>query len=75
MNRNLSGEIMTLILSSSKQLYNENLEYKSPPMPSQKKIYKKGTNARKVISEVYAFFVLQCIAFGQKSKHKMDVTA
>jgi len=35
----------------------------------------QGTNARKVISEVYTFFVLQCIVFGRKSKHKTDVTA
>ena len=34
-----------------------------------------GNNARKVISEVYAFFVLQCTVFGRKSKHKTDVTA
>ena len=33
-----------------------------------------GTNARKVISEVYTFFVLQCTVFGRKSKHKTDVT-
>jgi len=35
----------------------------------------QGTNARKVISEVFAFFVLQCTVFGRKSKHKTDVTA
>ena len=35
----------------------------------------QGCNARKVISEVYAFFVLQCTVFGRKSKHKTDVTA
>ena len=35
----------------------------------------KGTNTIKVISEVYAFFVLQCTVFGLKSKHKTDVTA
>ena len=35
----------------------------------------QGTNARKVISEVYAFFVLQCTVFWRKSKHKTDVTA
>ena len=35
----------------------------------------QGTNGRKVISEVYAFFVLQCTVFGRKSKHKTDVTA
>ena len=35
----------------------------------------QGTNARKVISEVYEFFVLQCTVFGWKSKHKTDVTA
>ena len=34
----------------------------------------QGCNARKVISEVYAFFVLQCTVFGRKSKHKTDVT-
>ena len=36
----------------------------------------QGTNARKVISEVYTFFVLQmqCTVFGRKSKHKTDVT-
>ena len=34
----------------------------------------QGTNARKVISEVYAFSVLQCTVFGRKSKHKTDVT-
>ena len=33
----------------------------------------QGTNARKVISQVYAFFVLQCTVFGRKSKHKTDV--
>ena len=31
-------------------------------------------NARKVISEVYAFFVM-CSVFGRKSKHKTDVEA
>ena len=35
----------------------------------------QGFNARKVISEVYASFVLQCTVFGRKSKHKTDVTA
>ena len=35
----------------------------------------QGTNARKVILEVYTFFVLQCTVFGRKSKHKTDVTA
>ena len=35
----------------------------------------QGTNARKVISDVYAFFVLQCTVFGRKSKHKTNVTA
>ena len=35
----------------------------------------QGTNARKVISYVYAFFVLQCAVFGRKSKHKTDSTA
>jgi len=35
----------------------------------------QGTNARKVISEVYAFFVLQCTVFGRKSKHKTEVEA
>ena len=35
----------------------------------------QGCNTRKVISEVYAFFVLQCTVFGRKSKHKTDVTA
>ena len=38
-------------------------------------IVEQGTNARKVISEVYAFFVLQCTVFGWKSKHKTDVEA
>ena len=37
--------------------------------------FDQGNNARKVISEVYAFFVLQCTVFGRKSKHKTDVTA
>ena len=35
----------------------------------------QGTNARKVISEVYAFVVLQFTVFGRKSNHKTDVTA
>ena len=35
----------------------------------------QGTKARKVISEVYVFFGLQCIVFGRKSKHNTDVTA
>jgi len=29
----------------------------------------QGTNARKVISELYTFFVLLCTVFGRKSKH------
>ena len=33
----------------------------------------QGTNSRKVISEVYAFFVLQCTVFGRKPK--TDATA
>ena len=37
--------------------------------------HNQGINARKVISEVYAFFVLLCTVFGRKSKHKTDVTA
>ena len=37
-------------------------------------MYIQGTNARKVISEVYAFFVLQCTVFVRKNKHKTDVT-
>ena len=35
----------------------------------------QGNNESKVISEVYAFFVLQCTVFGRISKHKTDVTA
>ena len=35
----------------------------------------QGTNAMKVISEVYVFFVLQCTVFGRKDKHKTDATA
>ena len=30
---------------------------------------------RKVISEVYVFFVLKCTVFGRKGKHKTDVKA
>ena len=37
--------------------------------------YIQGCNVRKVISELYASFVLQCTVFGRKSKHKTDVTA
>ena len=37
--------------------------------------FEQGTNARKVILEVYAFFVLQCTVFWRKSKHKTDVKA
>ena len=33
----------------------------------------QGINARKVISEVYAFFELRCTVLGRKSKHKTDV--
>ena len=36
---------------------------------------RQGTNARKVILEVYTFFVMHCTVFRRKSKHKMDVTA
>jgi len=32
----------------------------------------QGTNAKKVISEVYASLVLKCTVFGRKSKHKTD---
>ena len=35
----------------------------------------QGYNARKLISEVYTFFVLQCTVFGWKSKHKTEVAA
>ena len=35
----------------------------------------QGTNASKVISEVYSYFVLQCTLFERKSKHKTDSTA
>ena len=47
----------------------------SPPAPYhtagtlEKDELQQGTNARKVISEVYAFFVLQSTVFGRKSKH------
>ena len=34
-----------------------------------------GFNARKVISEVYTSFVLQCIVSGRWCKHKTDVEA
>ena len=34
---------------------------------------KPTVNARKVISEVYASFVLQCTVSGRKCKHKTDV--
>jgi len=37
--------------------------------------FKEGTNVRKAISEVCAFFVLQCTVFVRKGKHKTDVTA
>jgi len=38
--------------------------------------YSLGNNARKVISEVYEFFVIViCTVLGRKSKHKTDVTA
>ena len=30
----------------------------------------QGTNARKVISEVYTFFTLQCTVIGRKRKHQ-----
>ena len=43
--------------------------------PSQSKRANLVTNARKVISEVFASVVLQCIVFWRKSKHKTDVTA
>ena len=43
-----------------------------PVVPQQ---HYQGNNARKLISEVYAFFLLQCTVFGRKSKHKTDVTA
>ena len=39
------------------------------------KVSMQGTYARKVISEVYTFFALQCTVFGRKSKHKTDVEA
>ena len=35
----------------------------------------QGCNARKVISEVYASFVLPCTVFGRKCKHKTDEDA
>ena len=37
--------------------------------------FNQGFNARKVISEVYASFVLQCTVTGRKFKHKTDVEA
>ena len=41
---------------------------------STQHFYAQGTNARKVISEVYAYFVQQCTVFGRKCKHKTDFT-
>ena len=35
----------------------------------------QGSNARKVISEMYASFVLQCTVSGRQCKHKTDVEA
>jgi len=35
----------------------------------------QGYNARKIISEVYASFALQCTVSGRYCKHKTDVTA
>ena len=35
----------------------------------------QGYNVRKVISELYASFVLQCTVSGRQCKHKTDVTA
>jgi len=35
----------------------------------------QGTNARKVISEEFASFVLQCTVFGRQCKYNTDVTA
>ena len=40
-----------------------------------KDILNQGYNVRKVISEVYASFVLQCSVSGRECKHKTDVTA
>ena len=47
------------------------------PVPDLYSSYRlnQGISARKVISEVHAFFVLQCTVFGLKSKHKTDITA
>ena len=45
------------------------------PYSSEKDGKSQGTNARKDISEVYTFFVLQSTVFVRKSKHKTDVTA
>ena len=41
----------------------------------QREGFSQGWNARKVISEVYASFVLQCTVTGRQFKHKMDVEA
>ena len=41
----------------------------------QREGFSQGCNARKVISEVYTSFVLQCTVTGRQCKHKMDVEA
>ena len=50
-------------------------QYKNTIYLYNKALRSQGTNARKVISEVYAFLELQCTVLGRKSKHKTDVTA
>ena len=47
----------------------------SPYTVESNHINYQGTNARKVISEVYASFVLQCTVSGWYCKHKTDDTA
>ena len=64
---------LTAFEESSKYVGQTKLQMMREPVPdqSQKKSreddWDQGTNARKVISEVYAFFVLQCTVFGRKS--------
>ena len=79
--KNFMPLTLTAFEESSKYVGQTKLQMRKEPVPVQSQMKSRedgldqGTNARKVISEVYAIFVLQCTVFRRKSKSKTDVTA
>ena len=71
------GQLSKLSIGKLSQWYQINPKYLLYNTILSVQIYylAQGFNARKVNSEVYASFVLQCTVTGRYGKHKTDVEA